>query len=178
MHRPTTFRVSVRRGAAAPLLAASLCLALMLLAACGASSSAQGFPTPTDIPATPGTAQLNGCPEQTAPASPKTADVVVQGNGVGVQSEARKVSVNVGQTLEVDLPATFRWALVPSDGKSVLTAPAVNGWFDAGGKGCVWQFTAAKAGSATLTFGGGQVCPSASTCPDAVTEQSFDVTVR
>src|SRR5579884_1017112 len=49
MHRPTTFRVSVRRGAAAPLLAASLCLALMLLAACGASSSAQGFPTPTDI---------------------------------------------------------------------------------------------------------------------------------
>lgn len=171
-------QVSRCRGVLSPPFAVGLVFALtVLLAACGTSTIAQSFPTATDIPATPGTAQLNGCPEQAAPATARTADVVAHGSGVTSQTDAQPIAVKVGQTLEIDLPATYRWALVLTDEKSTLTAPTANGWFDAGGKGCVWQFTATKAGSATLTFGGGQVCSSASKCPDLTAEQSFSVTI-
>lgn len=176
-HRPTS-RVASRHGLRATVLAGGLSLALMaLLAACGATSSTQTFPTATDIPATPGTAQLNGCPAQQAPATAKTADVVIQGNAAPTQADPQPVTAKSGQTVEIDLPATYRWALVQDGDSTLLTAPDTNGWFDTSGKGCIWQFTATKAGSSTLTFAGAQVCSSASKCPNLTTNQSFAVTV-
>lgn len=179
MHQSPIHRMSSRRGPLCPLLVGALLLALAAaLAACGTSSSAQSFPTATDIPATPGTAQLNGCAAQQAPAAAKTADVVAQGGGETTQTSGQPVTLHAGQTLQVRLPATYRWGLAVTDANAILTQPAGNGWFDEGLKACVWQFTAGKAGSASLSFGGGQVCSSSSKCPNLVIEQSFSITVQ
>lgn len=163
-------------------LALALMLALMLaLAACGVSGSAQGSSTAataTPTPAMPGTSLLNGCPMQQAPSDAHTADVVVQGVGGMTQSSGRPVTLKVGQTLHVELAATNRWRLSVADAGSALTQPAGNGWYDAQHKICVWQFTAVKAGSATLEFTGSAVCAAGHPCPQYVIEQTYSVSIQ
>lgn len=168
-----------RQGTVHQIIAGSLSLVLLaLLTACGASTSgsAQSFPTATNIPTTPGTATLNGCPEQQQPITATIPEVVV--HSTTVQGLTQTVAAKVGQTIEIELPATFRWALISQDAESILTAPATNGWFEATQGDCIWQFTATKAGSATLKFAGGQVCSSASKCSDIATEKAFTVAVK
>lgn len=157
----------------------AVCALAVMLAGCGtgASTSSKSDPTPTDIPATTGTARLNGCTEQQIPATAKKADVIAQGGGETAQTSGQPVRMHIGQTLQVQLPATFRWRLAVEDTASVLQQPTGNGWLDTSLNACVWQFAAAKVGHALLAFGGRPVCSPSSECPNFALEQSFSVTV-
>lgn len=179
-HHALKCRISSRCGLLFSLLIGSVMLALaVVLAACGAAgTSVQSFPTATDTPASPGTAVLNGCTAQHAPATAKTADVVAQGGGETLQTSGQTVTLHKGQTLQVQLPATYRWRAAVTDAGAVLKQPSGNGWFDGSLKACVWQFTAIKSGSASLSFGGGPVCSSSSMCPQYAIEQSISITVQ
>jgi hypothetical protein len=181
MRQARTYRAPHRWRLLKSLVAAiAMCAVAVMLAGCGTgtSTSTQSFPTATTIPATPGTTQLNGCAAQQSPTAAKKADVIAQGGGETAHTSGQPVTLHTGQTLQVRLSAAFHWRLAVEDIASVLQQPTGNGWLDTSLKACVWQFTAAKVGHASLVFGGGQVCSSSSKCPNIVLEQSFSITVK
>lgn len=172
-------RLLLRAGALVLVLA--LAIAVVACGTSSATGSGQGAPNASatpGTPGTPGTAALDACPTAQAPANPRPADVVVQLGGGAAQPPGRTVALRVGQTLQVELPATNRWRMAAADSGSILTQPPNNGWYDAHLKACVWQFTAVKAGSTSLSYSGMAICAPGSKCPAYVIAQSFGVTVQ
>lgn len=187
MHRALSRRLLRRRAPLVPPLAVMLVVVVALavaVAGCGASSSVPGGQGASAAPptavatTTPGTAALNGCPTTQPPANLRAPDVVVRGGGETAQSSGSAVTLPVGQTLQVELPAVNRWRVVIADSNSILTQPSQNGWYDDHLRACVWQFMAVKTGRATLSYGGRAVCSPRSQCPGYVIAQSFSVTVQ
>ncbi len=153
-----------------------LLLAMLCIAAC-APGGAFGSINPTALVATPGSAALNGCSAQKPPAgvAGTSADVVVTQGG---DITGQPVALSVGQTLEVRLSATIYWRVQNQDTSGILTTTRAIGWYDGTLKDCLWRFTAVKAGSATLNFSGGLVCPPNAACPAIAAIQQYHVTVR
>lgn len=185
--------VRVRDGArgAAVIAVALVCL---LVAACGGASTGVGGGTPhatptlpSRTPTQPATA-LNGCAWQTPPVGLPAADVVARPRG---GENTPPVSLHVGQTLQIRLPATYRWSLPAQDVGRVLAPQPGNDWLDANASAsatatttatttanaCVWQFSASAVGHATLNFTGSPVCPPGSPCPAYAVVITQDVTV-
>ncbi len=169
------------------------CLAfLLLLAACAPAGSAtnnsqtgqasatvpgQVTPTATATPRpTPGSQARNGCSTQQPPAdAQQQADVVVTEKG---NTGEQPVTLNMGQTLEVRLPANTRWRMSAEDATGALKTNEATGWYDATLKVCRWRFTAVGTGSATLSFAGILICTPKGQCPVAALLQQFTITVR
>ena len=155
----------------------SCLLLLALVAACAPAGAGGTAANPTATPPVPGSAALNGCPTQQPPAGIGTqpADVIVtQGSGVNTPP----VTVKNGQTLEIRLPATFRWALHIQDADKILGTTDATGWYDATLKACRWRFTALGTGTATLQYTGTMVCAPAQPCPALAIAQDYTVTVQ
>lgn len=129
---------------------------------------------------TPDPSRLDGCllAQMPADAAAFHADVVVTQSGQNPQ----QVSLTVGERLQVRLISTFRWQLRESDPNASLAPTSAEGWFEtgssAGAGACVWDFTAAHAGSVTLDYAGGAVCLPDVACPAIAAVATFDVTVR
>ena len=162
---------------------------LLMFAACGSTApgSAPLSPggshtvpigTPQRTPQVPGSSALNGCPVQSAPASASTKPVDVILTDTNGAIAAQPTSVNVGQTLEVRLAASVRWALSLQDPQHVVTSAESEGWYDAAQQLCIWRFTAATPGSAALVYAGGLVCAPGSQCPTIAKAEEFDITVQ
>jgi hypothetical protein len=149
-----------------------LVLALLGMAACAPLGSGSGSANPT-----PGSADLNGCAAQHAPAgvAGKSADLVVTQGG---DYTGQPVALRQGQTLEVRLPATINWGMQTRDADGILTTSEATGWYDATLRDCLWRFTAVKAGSVTLNFAGGPVCAPNTACPAIAAVQQYNITVR
>lgn len=148
-------------------LLGTLVLALSLgLAACGASSSNAGVGTTT-------TNQATGCPGPNQIVSRAPASVLVSANG-----STRQVTLKVGQTLEVQLPFGRKWSLFPQSADTLsMTTPA--GYGDVTVQSCIWRFTAAHAGSTTVTFDFAPLCPpTAAQCSQLAGRSSFTITVQ
>jgi hypothetical protein len=150
-------------------------------AGAGPTSTNSPLPTPTAHQPVVGGASLNGCGAQQAPANAGTrGDVIVHGGGgqYAVGQAAPTTSLRKGQTLEVQLPAGFHWTLMKPSANTVLTAAANNGWYDASLQSCIWRFTAAAIGSASLQYAGRQVCAPGAKCPTFLVEEEFHVAVH
>ncbi len=152
-------------------------MSALLLAACGRTvnagngdAGASATATATAVAST-----LNGCPGKQASSSPLPAasTVVTQ-----VSGNPTRVTLNIDQTVEVRLPANFRWGGGPNDPNHILSATADEGWFDATLHTCIWRYTATKAGSAALTFSGTFLCEASKPCPAIATVAEYDVTAH
>jgi hypothetical protein len=160
---------SIWRARGGALLIAA-CLAL--LAACG-SSTLGGTTQPTP------SSSLNGCPSRLIPVDPprRPADVVLtQQNDPG--SNFRTVTVSVGQSIEIRLPASFDWRLArgePDPAVLALANPA--GWYNSSLRACIWRLSAAAPGTAELEFAGGFVCEPGVACPALAAVARYKITV-
>jgi hypothetical protein len=166
--------------------AALALLFLSLLAGCGAVSSPSSSnggasnsgalaASSTATAGASGSSTLNGCVTVQAPAAASSAaDVTVRQVG---SETGKPVALKKGQTLEILLPAAYRWRLGTSNLGATLTEVGSGGWYDAATKSCAWRFTGANTGTIPLDFGGSPVCAPGTKCPAIELEVSYTVTV-
>ena len=172
-------RGDVRRGMRRGALACALCtlLATLALAGCGAgtqparggaSGEASGG-TPTGaIPG--GGMAVRPCPGQVSDATQFGPLALI------LTPDHLSGALRVGEFAQARLPANLHWTLTAPSSLLGATGPA--GGQDSSLNVCYWTFRAQQTGSATLTFSGVQPCdPPAIPCSDAVTRQTFTITV-
>jgi len=131
---------------------------------------------------------LAGCEQQTtqhpSPACPSSAQNVTwpapatQVISYNPPSTApAPVTLQVSQTLEVDLYGPWTWQLRSLDSPSILTVGTPAGYLDALGQSCVWRFTAQQAGAEQLRFFGNGMCQgTAASCVGAFFNLGITVT--
>jgi hypothetical protein len=162
---------------------ATLTLALgWAITGCGAVSSppstnnGAAAASPTATARVPGSSTLNGCVTQPPPAAATTpADVTVK---LAVAETRPSVTVQKGQTLDILLPAVYRWRLSAGNLGTTLRAVGSGGWYDTASESCVWRFTAANVGTIPLDFGGSPVCAPDTKCPALALAVSYIVIVK
>jgi hypothetical protein len=158
---------------------------LLLLAACGVTTSVAGngqaslaSSTAGSVSATPSghgtvipfhtptvTITKTGCPLPTQTVNWPSPPTIV----VTAAEAAKGTSLQVGQTLELELPFGRLWMLGPSSTwKGILTLESPAGYGDASLKSCIWRFTAQKRGQAAITFTFAPVCKPPMECPQFV----------
>jgi len=86
--------------------------------------------------------------------------------------------VQVGQSLEVELPFGHRWSLGPAAGQPALYLDMPAGYGDLSLKSCVWHFTAQQAGQVNLSFTSGPICQAHEECPQFLVVVMIAVEVR
>ena len=166
------------------LILSLLLFAVLMLsvafAGCGATSADNGSngssATATSNAAlTPGSAALNGCPNNSASggADLPPPDLVLRHGGI----EPQPVTVKAGQTFDILLEAIIRWGLSTQDASAILTPQGPQGWYDAKQRECVWRFLAARTGRATLNFAGGPVCAPRTVCPQYARIEQYAIAV-
>jgi hypothetical protein len=147
------------------------------LTACGSTPVAGGSASPTSSAASPSaTTQANGCPTQIIPVDPQPAATVVvtqQNSG-----NPAPITLNIGESMEIHLSSTLSWHLNVADPDQSLSAITPEGWYNESLPACVWRYSAAKAGSATLTFTGTVLCPAGQQCPQLAVATEVAVTVK
>lgn len=158
---------------------------LLACAGCGSASSASNthtLNTPiSPIPKTAvGTAALNGCQVQQAPVITSPANVVATTTDPPVDDQFMShIRLRKGQTLELHLVATARWAQSDSDSISpVLTLQSPADWYHDADHTCIWRYNAAQVGVTQLHFSGGIVCPSDAVCAAIAMIANYEVTVE
>jgi hypothetical protein len=154
-----------------------------LLAGCGAAPmsgtvTTSGSPAPTATVVKYNSATPQGCPSGQSPidAASFTPDVIVT-QDARAAGTAQPVVLAPGQRLEIRLQPMFTWELKMSGAGNALAVTGPQGWYDASLKMCVWRFTAAGAGKATLAFDGDVVCPPLKLCPSMEQSVAYRVTV-
>lgn len=151
---------------------------VLWLTACGstATTAASNNVTPAVRSSPSATALTNGCATQNIPIDPlPPAQVIAMQQSGG---NAMPISLAVGESLEVHLSAAISWRLTLADPAQILSASALEGWYNRALPACIWRYRATKAGSATFTFTGTVLCQPGQTCPQLVIESDFDVTVK
>lgn len=153
-----------------------VCLLMMTLAlgACGATATTQrggatgGGASGGSIPG--GGMAVRPCPGQVGDAQSMgpLALTLTQSDATG--------SMRVGEFAQVRLPSTLHWTLTTPSNLLDSVGPA--GGQDLALGACYWTFRAQLAGSATLAFSGVVPCdPSTGACSNAITRQTFAITV-
>jgi hypothetical protein len=145
------------------------------------ASSTKIASTATSTPRVVGGAQLNGCPVQQVPANASIRGDVIVSSGAGEAAfgqGSQQVQLRKGQTLEVQLPAAERWAVIMHAPGQVLTPATSNGWYDPSLSACVWRFTASATGNASLQFAGTAVCAPSTKCPIVAFSEQINVAVQ
>ena len=114
----------------------------------------------TATPGAPSGAANAACPAAALnAAAPSPTRVVTPAD------RTKTIAVSVGAVIEVRLPASIdRWSF---DGKGAptLTLQRVQGNYVASLHACVWDFTAAQAGTVTLGYVGQPNCAARQPCP-------------
>jgi hypothetical protein len=173
-------RLLVRRPAARsrrpnrPLTAPFVAMCL-LLAACATTSTGAGSGTPSPTGPHPTiTITTSSCPMRQPPPSATPADITIGANGGQASSS---ITMQVGQTLQIQLSASYKWTAATTGPAGVLTAHPDNGWHDTANGTCVWQFTAAAKGQVTLSFTGRPICAAGVACPQIILLQQYTIAV-
>ncbi len=111
-----------------------------------------------------------GCPlPDTHPTWTTTPDVTI------VTADGNTITnVHVGQTIEVDLSATYRWRLM-TNVSSLVQVQNPAGAFDAARQLCVWRFTVAQAGDGMLPFERRLICEPGKLCSDLIIYYQFAI---
>ncbi len=148
-----------------------MCLTLSL-AACGASSTTTLSGGNTSVTGT--VTSATGCPQPTQSITRSAATVVVKAG-----STNQTITLQKGQTLEVQLAFGRRWAYFPAPLTS-LTLQEPSGYGDVSVQSCIWRFTATQSGSNALTFDFSALCvtPTKDTCPQYEGQFRVNVTVQ
>lgn len=161
----------MRRGALTGVLC--LLLATLALAGCGAGAQparggASGGTSTSAIPG--GGLAVRPCPAVVSDASQLGPLALILTPG------APSGTLRVGEFAQTRLPANLHWTLTTPSPLLGATGPA--GGQDLSLNVCYWTFRAQQTGSATLTFSGVAPCdPSTGACSNAVTQQTFTITV-
>lgn len=190
MNRVSPRPGATRRPLGAIILAVTAACALaamMLLGACGVTttqgiggSEPQATATVTRAPATPTVAPTGTlAPGSVGCAAPKPGVTIPPASVTLPPRQATDtVVVRVGQTVGVDLPATFRWVLQRADPTHALTPLGAQGVLNQANKTCDWRFLAANAGRVTLSFTGVFQCPPRMMCPALAIDYTYTLDVR
>lgn len=156
-------------------LAPLACLLVMALSlgACGAATQAQqsgGASSGAHGGSIPGGGMaVRPCPGQVGDAQSMgpLALTLTQSDATG--------SMRVGEFAQVRLPSTLHWTLTTPSALLGSVGPA--GGQDSSLNVCYWTFRAQSAGSATLAFSGAVPCDNPGACSNAITQQTFTITV-
>lgn len=93
---------------------------------------------------------------------------------ISAQDANSVTTVRVGQTIEVDLDATYRWKYgTPQPAALQPQTPA--GYYDAARHLCVWRFTVQQAGDTFLPFERRLICEPGKLCTDLVIYYRFAI---
>ena len=157
-----------------------LLICVFVLAACGnntttGSPPSNGAATPTRTPTTtPGQASANGCPSRAVvTTAPAPAGVTLTS-----KNSNSTVSVNKGETIEIDLPFGHLWS-GPSDlSQGLLTMQSPAGYESPSAKVCVWRFVATGTGTAHFSFVGRPICKKGQLCPMYVMAVPFTIEIK
>lgn len=187
-----SMRQSADRGRVLPVVASIFVLvASLLLAACGVTTTQEiggGPPRPNTSgatavstrPATPppgavrgrATFSGSGCTLSIPHSAVPPASVMVS------QQHASTVAVKVGQTVGVDLAATYHWTANLSDPDHALTPIDPQGKLDMTSHTCDWRFMATSPGKVTLSFIGITQCEPPRMCPALALDLSYTLAVQ
>jgi hypothetical protein len=97
-------------------------------------------------------------------------------NQVGAEN-GKPVALKKGQTLEILLPATYKWHLGTSNLGGTLTDVTPEGWYNTASQSRAWRFTGANTGTVPLNFGATPVRDPGKMCPALAFDVSYSVTV-
>lgn len=153
---------------------AAMLILLIGLAGCGATTSATQ-PGSSGTGSTP-SATLNGCPTQHIPVDVRPGSNQVVVTNVGAQDQT--VTVAVGATLAIQLPANWHWGAHLTDSNGILGELQPEGFYNSQLKVCIWNYAAKTAGTATITFAGTPVCAAGQVCSAIAKAQTYEVTVK
>jgi hypothetical protein len=160
-------------------LLSCLALAVVLgLAGCGAPNVNAGAPAATG---SPGSATLNGCKVQQAPANLPPADVILtqsSGSATPTSDFTQHVTVRQGQVIELRLPASIRWGMSTRPSGAILEVRQPESWYDSSYAVCVWRLHAAGVGVTRMNLSGGPVCPPQQACPAYAVIAQYEITVQ
>jgi hypothetical protein len=171
-----------RKNLSSYILAFSLLLLTLLVAACGSNAGSggtggTGSTGSTPVKASPtavkgyGTAQ--GCPSDlVVNTAPPTANVIVKRLSADASTMA-----HVGDVIEVRLPFGHQWSgPILSSGNLQVQQPAGYAWKS--DSVCIWRFVAKSAGTATLNFTSRPLCKPRQMCPMYIAEIPLTITVK
>lgn len=152
------------------------CASCMLLAGCGASAGAangsHGAATATATQGRPGVGKLTvrGCPGPFGTSTDAGSPRLVLTN------QTKSGDAHVGDLVQVQVPATYRWSQVDASSNLALQQPA--GVQDSAKNVCVWTYRALSAGAATVQLTGGALCEPTQPCPAYAVVADFSISVN
>ena len=175
-------QTATKRTLSSYILAFSLLLLTLLVAACGSnagsgSTGGTGSTGSAPVKASPtavkgyGTAQ--GCPSDLViNTAPPAANVVVK----RLSADASTVA-HVGDVIEVRLPFGHKWSgPIASSGTLQMQQPSGYAWKS--DSVCIWRFVAKSAGTTTLNFTSRPLCKPRQMCPMYIAEIPLTITVK
>jgi hypothetical protein len=159
--------------------------ALLVCVSCGGTSNTSTMHT-TNASTSPtpgtaiGTASLNGCQVQQAPVIASPANVVATTTEPPVDDQFMShIRLRKGQTLELHLVATTRWAQSDTDSIApILALQSPASWYHDADHTCIWRYNATQVGITQLHFSGGLVCPPDMVCAALAIIANYEVTVE
>lgn len=165
---------------ASPALLGILALAV---AGCGATTTPGGAlrpsPTRTEQPGPPGGGlAVRPCPGGAASAAETANGAIILTESTpaaatpALQPE-HEASAHVGDRIQIRLTTSVHWQLREATGGVSPLAP--QGGADAALGVCFWNFKAAAAGDATISFTGTAICDTGGPCPLWARDETFVV---
>lgn len=110
-----------------------------------------------------------GCPGTASNVSwPKSAQETITQDNANASTTAK-----VGDTIEFDLPAGFRWSLSASDSAVNVLDPS--GSYRSNGNVCVWRVTVQTAGATTVGFTRQPLCKQGEICSPIIINYQFAI---
>lgn len=162
-------------------------IAGLLLASCGVtaveglggnspSSTTYGPPTTTTKAtptAAPASVPFSGtCSGTIANSAVPTASVMLS------RSNIHAVTAQVGQTVGLDMPASYHWTVRLNDPGHALTPINPQGKRDTANNTCHWRFVATSTGSATLDVVGESPCQPPRMCASVALDITYTLTIQ
>ncbi len=168
-------RMMQRHGHAPVLGGVVLALATLLtVAGCGATSGAANgsHGSTTATPGSPGIGKLTvrGCPGPLGTANDAGTPALVLTN------QRKSGNAHVGDLIQVQVPATYRWTHIDASSNLALQQPA--GIQDSSRNVCVWTYRALGAGAASVSLVGGALCEPMQPCPAYAVAANFMISIK
>lgn len=151
-----------------------LALALMLLAGCGAATTAAGHSahasTPTPTQPVIGKTSVRGCPGPYGNASSLGNPALV------LTLQQKSGAVRTSNLVRVEVPADMRWNLASASANLALVEPG--GVQDSQRNVCVWSFHARASGNAAIELTGVALCDQPDiACPQYAEVADFSLSI-
>ena len=94
------------------------------------------------------------------------------------KQEQQTTQAQVGDLIEVRLPASSHWDTLTASVGPALAAYQPQGAFDSSLNACVWDFGVVQRGDVPLQFTGGALCATDAPCPMYAILAEFTIHIR